>query len=140
MRQQLSFGVSGSFANNELIRTLTGNEQLVPDAFGQTNVSADYQLDTVSGNAGRARVGLETTLPLSDSLSLQIAGEGVVSPNPSDPEQPQRGMLFNDGGIGSQPARPGRVPARRSETGVHRATHRASQQRIRHQPRRGIRD
>jgi uncharacterized repeat protein (TIGR01451 family) len=85
IRQQLSFGVSGAFSNSELVRTLTGNEALVPDAFGQTNVSADYQLDTVNGNAGRARVGFETTIPLSSAFSLQLGGEAVFSPNASEP-------------------------------------------------------
>ena len=85
IQQQVTFGVTGSFTNNELLRTLTGNEALVPEAFGQTNVSADYQIDTVSGNAGRARVGFETNIPLSDTFSLQLGGEAVFSPNANEP-------------------------------------------------------
>ena len=85
VQQQITFGVTGSFTNFELLRTLTGNEALVPEAFGQTNVSADYQIDTVSGNAGRARVGFETNIPLSDTFSLQLGGEAVFSPNQNEP-------------------------------------------------------
>jgi uncharacterized repeat protein (TIGR01451 family) len=85
VRQQISFGVSGAFTNSELLRTLTGNQAIAPDAFGQTNVSADYQLDTVNGNAGRARVGFETSIPLSSAFSLQLGGEAVFSPNASEP-------------------------------------------------------
>ena len=97
VQQQITFGVTGSFTNNELLRTLTGNEALVPEAFGQTNVSADYQIDTVSGNAGRARVGFETNIPLSDTFSLQLGGEAVFSPNQNEPRgSVSLGGLYRD--------------------------------------------
>ena len=97
VQQQITFGVTGSFTNNELLRTLTGNEALVPEAFGQTNVSADYQIDTVSGNAGRARVGFETNIPLSDTFSLQLGGEAVFSPNANEPRgSVSLGGLYRD--------------------------------------------
>ena len=100
VQQQITFGVTGSFTNNELLRTLTGNEALVPEAFGQTNVSADYQIDTVSGNAGRARVGFETNIPLSDAFSLQLGGEAVFSPNQNEPRgSVSLGGLYRDTGV-----------------------------------------
>ena len=100
VQQQITFGVTGSFTNNELLRTLTGNEALIPEAFGQTNVSADYQIDTVSGNAGRARVGFETNIPLSDTFSLQLGGEAVFSPNANEPRGSVTiGGLYRDTGV-----------------------------------------
>ena len=80
VRQNLSFGVQGAFTNGELLRNLFGNDQIVPTAFGQTNVFATYDLDTVNGDAGRARVGIATTIPLSDTFSVQLSGDANLNP------------------------------------------------------------
>ncbi len=100
IRQQFTVGASGAFSNSELIRTITGNEALVPEAFGQTNVSANYDISSVDGNAGRARVGLDTKIPLSDTLSLQVAGEAVFSPDANSTRgSASLGLLYNDSGF-----------------------------------------
>jgi uncharacterized repeat protein (TIGR01451 family) len=84
VKQQISFGVQGAFSNSELLRNLFGNEQIVPTAFGQTNVFATYDLDTVNGDAGRARVGLATSIPLSDTFSLQLGADVNFTPSPTE--------------------------------------------------------
>ncbi len=84
IRQQISFGVQGSFSNGELLRNLFGNQAIVPNAFGQTNVFATYNLDTVSGDAGRARVGLATNVPLSDTFSLQLGADVNFTPTANE--------------------------------------------------------
>ncbi|MFN3266088.1 MAG: DUF11 domain-containing protein, partial [Deinococcales bacterium] len=97
IRQNISFGVQGAFSNGELLRNLFGNEAIVPGAFGQTNVFATYELDTVSGDAGRARVGLATSIPLSDVLSVQFGADANLSPNPDEPRAGVTlGALYSD--------------------------------------------
>jgi hypothetical protein len=98
-RQQLSFGVTGAFSNSELIRSTFGNETLVPDAFGQTNVTAAYELDTLDGNAGRARVGVETTIPLGSNFSAQLGGEAVFDPNGNLSGSGSLGLLYEDSSL-----------------------------------------
>jgi hypothetical protein len=46
----------------------------VRGSFGTTNVSASYDLPGSSGDAGRGRVGLDTTIPLGDGFSAQLGG------------------------------------------------------------------
>ena len=77
IRQQLNFGVRGTFTNQELIRTLTGNNALIPDAFGQTNITASYGLDTASPESGQAAVGIDTDIPLSNNFSAQLGGQAT---------------------------------------------------------------
>jgi uncharacterized repeat protein (TIGR01451 family) len=77
IRQQLNFGVRGTFTNQELIRTITGNNALIPDAFGQTNITASYGLDTASPESGQAAVGIDTDIPLSNNFSAQLGGQAT---------------------------------------------------------------
>ncbi len=98
-RQQASFGVTGAFSNSELLRGTFGNETLIPDAFGQTNVTAAYELDTLDGNAGRARVGVETTIPLSNNFSAQLGGEAVFNPNSNTTGSASVGLLYEDSSL-----------------------------------------
>jgi uncharacterized repeat protein (TIGR01451 family) len=78
IRQQLSLGARGSFSNTELLRTALGNTPEIPNAFGTTNIAASYDLDTVDGNASRARVGVDTNLPLSTNFSLLLGAEATL--------------------------------------------------------------
>jgi uncharacterized repeat protein (TIGR01451 family) len=97
VKQQISFGVQGAFSNSELLRNLFGNEQIVPNAFGQTNVFATYDLDTVNGDAGRARVGLATTIPLSDTFSIQLGADANLTPSINEPRAGiTLGALYSD--------------------------------------------
>jgi hypothetical protein len=100
VRQNISFGVQGAFSNGELLRNLFGNESVVPSAFGQTNVFATYDLDTVNGDAGRARVGLATTIPLSDVFSVQLGADVNLTPNASEPRAGiNLGALYSDSSV-----------------------------------------
>ena len=86
IRMQLNFGVRGTFTNQELIRTITGNNALIPDAFGQTNITASYALDTANGQSGQAAVGIDTDIPLGNNFSAQLGGQatfGSTSANSS---------------------------------------------------------
>ncbi|MDX2007395.1 MAG: hypothetical protein SFU83_19330 [Meiothermus sp.] len=75
-------GVRGGFSNSELIRTLLGNtpEAADPEArdLGSTNITATYELPNLSGDAGRTRVGLDTSIPLSSALSVNLGGTAVL--------------------------------------------------------------
>jgi uncharacterized repeat protein (TIGR01451 family) len=75
VRQQIGLGARGTFTNAEILRVLTGNEPETPETFGTTNIAATYDLDTVDGNAGRARVGIDTVIPLGSNFSMQLGGE-----------------------------------------------------------------
>jgi hypothetical protein len=75
IRQQLNFGVRGTFTNQELIRTITGNNALIPDAFGQTNITASYATDTASPENAQAIVGIDTNIPLGSNFSAQLGGQ-----------------------------------------------------------------
>ncbi len=78
VRQQLGFGARGTFTNADLLRVALGNELETPDTFGTTNISATYDLDTTDGNASRARLGLDTTIPLGANFSTQLGGEFIA--------------------------------------------------------------
>ncbi len=99
INQQLAFGVKGSFSNSELIRAIAGNSAIVPDAFGSTNVSATYDLTTTDGNAGRARLGVDTTIPLGTNFAAQLGGEAVFDPTGSTTGSASLGLLFTDAGF-----------------------------------------
>jgi hypothetical protein len=69
-----------------LIRTLSGNDALIPDAFGQTNITASYGVDTASPESGQAAVGIDTNIPLGSNFSAQLGGQatfGITSANSS---------------------------------------------------------
>jgi uncharacterized repeat protein (TIGR01451 family) len=81
VRQTLSLGARGGVANKELIRLVTGQSSSEP--FGNTNLSASYDLVGASGTASRARVGLDTSIPFDSNWSTQLGGElAVDAPNP----------------------------------------------------------
>ena len=94
IRQQLSFGVTGAFANSELLRGAFGNDPINPDAFGTTSVSASYELDSLDGDSGRARVGLETLVPLGGAFSAQLGAEAVFDPNGNLTGSTSVGLLY----------------------------------------------
>ena len=48
---------------------------LLRGTFGTTNVSAAYDLPSLSGEAGRARLGIETSIPLTRDLSANVSAE-----------------------------------------------------------------
>jgi hypothetical protein len=48
---------------------------LLRGTFGTTNVSAAYDLPSLSGDAGRARFGVDTTIPLTSELTTTIGAE-----------------------------------------------------------------
>ncbi len=81
IRQALSLGATGRFSNTEFLRLL-GAENLEqhPDTFGTTNIAASYETTNISGDAGRARVGVDTNIPLGNNWSTQIGGEALFSP------------------------------------------------------------
>jgi hypothetical protein len=79
IKQQLNFGVRGTFTNAELIRTLTGNDALIPDAFGQTNITASYGLDTANPISAQTAVGIDTNIPLSRNFSAQLGGQATFA-------------------------------------------------------------
>lgn len=96
INQQISFGVKGAFTNAELLRVFAGNTAIVPADFGTTNVSATYDLSTVDGNAGRARLGVDTIIPIGGALSTQLGGEIVFDPTASTTGSISLGLLFSD--------------------------------------------
>jgi hypothetical protein len=104
VRQQLSLGVRGTFSNRELIRNLTGTsgddatdtQNGTPDAFGATNISANDELTTLSGSSGRARVGLDTNIPLGSNWSTQIGGEALFDPASTTTGSASVGLLYGD--------------------------------------------
>jgi hypothetical protein len=82
IRQALSLGATGRFSNTELLRLAgVGNLEKQPDTFGTTNIAASYETNNTSGDAGRARVGVDTNIPLGNNWSTQIGGEALFSPN-----------------------------------------------------------
>ena len=94
IRQQLSFGVKGAFANSEILRGAFGNDPINPDAFGITSVSATYELDSLDGNSGRARVGLETLVPLGGAFSAQLGAEAVFDSSGNLTGSTSVGLLY----------------------------------------------
>jgi hypothetical protein len=80
VRQALNFSARGAFANSDILRVLGGNIPETPGVFGTTNIAASYDLDNVSGDAGRARVGLDTNIPLGSNWSAQLGGEANFAP------------------------------------------------------------
>jgi uncharacterized repeat protein (TIGR01451 family) len=78
-----SLGVRGNFANNDLVRTLLGNTSETPDPeardLGTTNISATYEMSNLSGDAGRTRVGLDTSIPLGSQLQVGLNSNVTVA-------------------------------------------------------------
>jgi uncharacterized repeat protein (TIGR01451 family) len=99
IRQQISLGVRGSFSNTELLRTALGNNAEIPSVFGTTNISASYDLDTVDGNAGRTRVGLDTNLPLSTNFSLLLGAEATLPSKGDATYAGNFGVLYSNDGL-----------------------------------------
>jgi uncharacterized repeat protein (TIGR01451 family) len=56
---------------------------LLRGTFGTTNVSAAYDLPSLSGDSGRARLGIDTTIPLTRDLSASISAE-ITAPIGAD--------------------------------------------------------
>jgi hypothetical protein len=78
VRQSLSLGVTGGFSNLELLRFLSaGNLSLQADAFGTTNFAASFETANTSGDAARARIGVDTSIPLGNNWSAQLGGEAL---------------------------------------------------------------
>jgi uncharacterized repeat protein (TIGR01451 family) len=96
IRQQLSLGARGTFSNTELLRTALGNTPEVPSTFGTTNIAASYDLDTVDGNASRARVGVDTNLPLSTNFSLLLGAEATLPAKGDATYAGNFGVLFSN--------------------------------------------
>jgi uncharacterized repeat protein (TIGR01451 family) len=81
IRQALSLGATGRFSNAEFLRLLgADNTDKQPDTFGTTNIAASFETTNTSGDAGRARVGVDTNIPLGNNWSTQIGGEALFSP------------------------------------------------------------
>jgi hypothetical protein len=95
VRQALNFSARGAFANAEILRVLGGNIPENPGVFGTTNIAASYALDNLSGDAGRARVGLDTTIPLGSNWSAQLGGEANFAPITSTTASVFAGALYN---------------------------------------------
>lgn len=85
LRLSGALGVRGSFANDDLLRTLLGNASETPDPearqLGTTNLSAAYEMSNLDGEAGRTRLGLDTTLPLSKELQLGLSTNLTIADN-----------------------------------------------------------
>lgn len=85
LRLSGALGVRGSFANDDLLRMLLGNSPEAPDPearqLGTTNISAAYELSNLDGEAGRTRLGLETTIPLSPALQLGLSSNVTLADN-----------------------------------------------------------
>ncbi len=90
-----SLGTTGRFSNREIARTLGGNWQEKPnqgeeipsvtnpeegESWGYTNIRAGYETTNLSGDAGRVRVGLDTNIPLSKSLSVLLGADANYAP------------------------------------------------------------
>ncbi len=95
VRQQLDFSARGAFANSEILRVLGGNLSEIPNVFGTTNLAASYALDNLVGDAGRARVGLDTTIPLGSNWSAQLGGEANFAPITDTSASVFAGALYN---------------------------------------------
>ncbi len=94
-----ALGVRGSFANDELLRTLLGNASEAPDPeareLGTTNLSATYEMSNLDGEAGRTRLGLDTTLPLSKELQLGLSTNLTVADNAQGGASAGLGLRYN---------------------------------------------
>ncbi len=107
VRQNLSFGVRGSFTNDQLLRSLLGNTDETPDAFGAgdpasfgtTNIAASYELDSVSGNAGRTRINVDTTIPLGLNFSARLGGDANIVPGGSSTASANLGVVYSVTGL-----------------------------------------
>lgn len=90
-----SISARGTFTNAEILRTLNGNYPAIPDTFGTTNIAATYDLPGADGRAGRFRVGLDTTLPLSAALFAQAGLEvALESPGANTTASTSLGLLY----------------------------------------------
>jgi hypothetical protein len=96
VRQNLNFSARGGFSNAEILRVLGGNVPEIPGVFGTTNIAASYQFDNLSGNAGQARVGLDTTIPLGNNWSAQLGGEANFVPVNGSTASVFAGALYNN--------------------------------------------
>jgi hypothetical protein len=94
VRQTLFVGARGSFSNAELLRLTTGNAEQIPDSFGSTNIAAGYEWSNLAGDAGRARVGLDTSIPLGGGFNAQLGGEAVFAANGNVTGSVATGVLF----------------------------------------------
>ncbi|MDW8425437.1 MAG: DUF11 domain-containing protein [Meiothermus sp.] len=94
-----ALGVRGSFTNDELLRTLLGNTSETPDpearALGTTNISATYEMSNLDGEAGRTRLGLDTTLPLTKELQLGLSGNLTLAGNAQGGASAGLGLRYN---------------------------------------------
>lgn len=94
-----ALGVRGSFANDELLRTLLGNASEAPDTeareFGTTNISATYEMSNLDGEAGRTRLGLDTTIPLSKELQLGLSSNVTIADNAQGGASAGLGLRYN---------------------------------------------
>jgi uncharacterized repeat protein (TIGR01451 family) len=85
LRLSGALGVRGSFANDELLRTLLGNSSEAPDlearTLGTTNISATYEMPNLDGEAGRTRLGLDTTIPLGNALQMSLSSNLTLADN-----------------------------------------------------------
>ncbi|GIW35498.1 hypothetical protein [Meiothermus sp.] len=95
-----ALGVRGSFANDELLRTLLGNTSEAPDPegrqLGSTNISATYEMSNLDGEAGRTRLGLDTTVPLTKELQLGLSTNVIVADNAQGGASAGLGLRYND--------------------------------------------
>ncbi|MCX7602307.1 MAG: hypothetical protein N2Z75_10270, partial [Meiothermus sp.] len=94
-----ALGVRGSCTNDELLRTLLGNTSETPDpearALGTTNISATYEMSNLDGEAGRTRLGLDTTLPLTKELQLGLSGNLTLAGNAQGGASAGLGLRYN---------------------------------------------
>jgi uncharacterized repeat protein (TIGR01451 family) len=95
IRQDLSLGVRGGFSNSELLRVATGNTPTSSEAFGSTNLSASYDLVSTSGDAGRTRLNLDTSIPLGSNWSAQLGGEALFQPANPFTTNANVGLLYS---------------------------------------------
>jgi hypothetical protein len=95
IKQDLSLGVRGGFSNAELLRVATGNTPSSSEAFGSTNLSASYDLVSTSGDAGRTRLNLDTSIPLGSNWSAQLGGEALFQPANPFTANANIGLLYN---------------------------------------------
>jgi uncharacterized repeat protein (TIGR01451 family) len=95
IKQDLSLGVRGGFSNAELLRVATGNTPSSSDAFGSTNLSASYDLVSTSGDAGRTRLNLDTSIPLGSNWSAQLGGEALFQPANPFSANANLGLLYS---------------------------------------------
>ncbi|HWG85620.1 MAG TPA: hypothetical protein VNT60_09085 [Deinococcales bacterium] len=74
--------------NNTASLTLRGR-------VGNTNLAASYELPDMSGSAGRGRIGVDTTIPLSDVASASLGGEVRSAPNGALLANANVGLAYN---------------------------------------------